>query len=84
MGGIKDLVKNQHEKPPVKDELENQAVKQVRKLEADKLKHQAVIRFTDKELAQLDKIGLVHNDKVDNKRLREFIISKLKWIFIIQ
>ena len=71
---IKDLKKNQHEKPPIKDEIE---VKQGRKEEADKLKHQSVIRFTDRELAQLDNLGLIYNGKIDNKRLREFILNQL-------
>ena len=74
--GIKDLKKNQHEKPPVKDDTEA-PVKQARKADEDKLKHQSVIRFTDKELSQLDKMGLVYNGKIDNKRLREFIVSKI-------
>jgi hypothetical protein len=48
-----------------------------RKLEEDKLKHQAVIRFSDLELESLDRVGLVYNGKVDNRRLREFILSKI-------
>ena len=74
--GIKDLVKNQHEKPPVQDDELKTEVK-ARKADEDKLKHQSVIRFTDKELSQLDKMGLVYNGKIDNKRLREFIVSKI-------
>lgn len=73
---IKDLKKNQHEKPPVQDEEIKTDVK-ARKADEDKLKHQSVIRFTDKELAIMDKMGLVYNGKIDNKRLREFIVSKI-------
>jgi len=68
---IKDLKKSS--KPPIEQEKEIVA----RKKEADKLKHQSVIRFTDSELEQLNNLGLVYNGKIDNKRLREFIISKI-------
>ena len=38
---IKDLKKDQHEKPPVKDEIET-PVKQTRKADEDKLKHYSI------------------------------------------
>ena len=73
---IKDLKKSDSKKPVVKDLPKVEEVK-TRKADSEKLKHQAIIRFTDLELEELDKLGLVYNGKVDNKRLREYIIKQL-------
>lgn len=71
---IKDLQNKSSKKPAVKDLPPIEEVK-ARKAENEKLKHQAIVRFNDLELEMLNKLGLVYNGKVDNKRLREFIIS---------
>jgi len=66
---LKDLKPSNDPKPDIRE------VKEVktRKKEKDKLKHTSSVRFTDTELVELDRIGLVYNGKIDTKRLRMFI-----------
>lgn len=80
---IKDLKKTTMKKPSVKDIAPVAATPAApaktssRKAEEDKLKHQAIVRFTDKELAKMESLGLLRKGKIDNRELRDFIVSKL-------
>lgn len=71
---IKNLKKVPKKKLSVEDVT---PTKQSRKAEEDKLKHQAIVRFTDKELVKMEALGLLRKGKVDNRELRDFIVSKL-------